>query len=116
MSALLSLQVCTKLYKAFSICAYFLLYCFLVMQKVRLDSEHFAVYHGARCLYHLLRLVNMGRVLETETTSALVALSSRNTYTSSSSFESVGSSIIFINASANSRVDVCSVHVLVVKL
>ena len=118
MSALLSLQVCTKLYRADSVRACFLPYRFLIVLKVRLDSEHFLLYQGARCLSHLLGLVNMRRGLETDTTSALVASASRNAsmLVSRASLDSAGSSIIVQNAAANSGVDECSAQVLAVAL
>jgi hypothetical protein len=84
MWALLSLQVCTKLYRAARVRVCFLPYFFLVFLRTRLESVHFVLYHGARCLSHLLGLVNMRRVFEADTTSAFEASASRNFSTSRS--------------------------------
>ena len=80
----------------------------------RLDNEHFAENHGARCLSHLLGLVNSRWPAETSSTPALVAWSSKNCSARADlvSFGIVSSSTMALKAAANSAVDVNSLHTL----
>ena len=110
--ALLVLHASTKLLSASMVCVWRLPYCLIAFLYARLDVEHYAENHGARCLSHLLGFVNSRWVVVTSTTPAAVAWSSRNCSARAdrSSFEMLVSSMMARKANANSSVDVTAVH------
>jgi uncharacterized protein (UPF0262 family) len=92
--ALLYLHVCTKSDIARWVCLLVLPKRRCARRSSRRVVAHFAENHGARCLSHLLGLDAVRRVVETSTTLASTAYSSRKLSTRSalSSLEMVWSS------------------------
>ena len=112
--ALLALHAWTKLCSASSVCPWFFPYTLLARRNARLVVEHVDENHGAMCLSHLFGLVKSRCVDDTSTTSAFMACSSRNysTLSALTSLDTLSSSTMAIKATANSSVDVNSLHLL----